>query len=117
MEKNAQKYLVVVLAGMALSGCMNMPTPPAQITSAYVSPIKYDSLECPRLAAELASLARRENQLVAAQAQRIKTSEVQAFWYGYGQGDGVEASELANVRGEHEAVLHQMAVKSCGNVK
>jgi len=59
------------------------------------------------------SLARRENQLVTAQEQRYKTSETQAFWWGFGQGDGVEASELANVRGEKEAVRKAMDVKGC----
>jgi hypothetical protein len=98
---------------VALSGCMNMPTPTAQITGAYVSPLKYDGVDCARLSAELASLSRRENQLVSAQTQRIKTSETQAFWYGYGQGDGLEASELANVRGEREAVRTAMETKAC----
>jgi len=98
---------------VALSGCMNMPTPTAQITGAYVSPLKYDGADCARLSAELASLSRRENQLVSAQTQRIKTSETQAFWYGYGQGDGIEASELANVRGEREAVRSAMETKTC----
>jgi hypothetical protein len=109
-----QKTLVVAaMLGIALSGCMNMPTPPVQITGAYVSPLKYEGFECSRLSAELASLSRRENQLVTAQSQRIKTSETQAFWYGYGQGDGIEASELANVRGEREAVRHAMETKAC----
>lgn len=98
---------------IALSGCMNMPTPPAQITGAYVSPLRYGGLDCARLAVELASLSRRENQLVTAQNQRIKTSEIQAFWFGFGQGDGIEASELANVRGEREAVRSAMDVKGC----
>jgi hypothetical protein len=66
------------------------------------------------LSAELSSLARRENQLVVAQEQRIKTSNMQAFWWGFGQGDGVEASELANVRGEKEAVRTAIDVKQCG---
>ena len=66
-----------------------------------------------RLSAELDSLTRRENQLAVAQEQRVKNSEVQAFWYGYGQGDGMEASELANVRGEREAVRKAMVTKSC----
>lgn len=96
-----------------LSGCMNMPTPPAQITGAYVSGIKYENYECPRLSSELGSLSRRENQLVVAQEQRVKTSNVQAFWLGYGQGDGIEASELANVRGEREAVRSALDAKSC----
>lgn len=99
-----------------LSGCMNMPTPTAQITGAYVSPLKYEAYDCNRLSAELASLSRRENQLAIAQQQRIKTSEIQAFWYGYGQGDGIEASELANVRGEREAVRGAMEAKFCKEI-
>lgn len=96
-----------------LSSCMNMPTPPSQITSAYTSGLNYKSFTCEELAAEMASLARRENQLVVAQEQRIKTSKVQAFWWGYGQGDGVEASELANVKGEKEAVRKAMESNGC----
>lgn len=41
--------------------------------------------------------------LAIAQEQRLKSSPVQAFWPGYGQEDGIEAAELANVRGEKEA--------------
>lgn len=51
--------------------------------------------------------------MITAQNQRVKTSETQAFWYGYGQGDGIEASELASVRGEKEAVRTAMESKSC----
>lgn len=107
------KYALTSLAALCLSGCMNMPTPTSQITGAYVSPLKYEGADCKTLVAEMSGLSRRENQLVAAQAQRIKTSETQAFWYGYGQGDGIEAAELANVRGEREAVVTAMEKKSC----
>ena len=110
MKKKSQ---LAVLALVSLSGCMNMPTNPAQITGAYVSGIKYENFDCSRLSTELGSLSRRENQLVSAQQQRIKTSETQAFWYGYGQGDGIEASELANVRGEREAVRSALDAKAC----
>ncbi|MDR0577998.1 MAG: hypothetical protein LBI87_10815 [Candidatus Accumulibacter sp.] len=98
---------------LLVSGCMNMPTPPSQITGAYISHLRYEGIECSRLSAELSSLSRRENQLVSAQEQRIKTSETQAFWYGHGQGDGIEASELATVRGEREAIRRAMEIKSC----
>lgn len=93
-----------------------MPSEPSQITGAYTSSLNYEGFDCDRLAAELSSLSRRENQLVSAQNQRIKTSKVQAFWFGYGTGDGIEASELANVRGEREAVRSAMDVKSCGSL-
>ena len=114
------KIQVVVSIGtcaIALSGCMNMPTPTAQITGSYASGLKYEDHPCARLAVEVDSLARRENQLVVAQEQRIKSSNVQAFWWGYGQGDGIEASELANVRGEKEAVRKAMDLKQCSHPK
>jgi len=90
---------------------MNMPTQPSQITGTYNSGLKYEEFNHDRLAKELDSLKRREAQLVLAQEQRVKTSQMQAFWWGFGQGDGIEASELANVRGEIEAVQHAMELK------
>jgi hypothetical protein len=99
-----------------LAGCMNMPTPTSQITGSYTSGLKYENFDCARLSTELDSLARRENQLVIAQEQRIKTSQIQAFWWGYGQGDGIEASELANVRGEKESIRNAVEAMGCGQV-
>jgi len=113
MAKNAMLTFAAILASIALTGCMNMPTPSSQITGSYTSSLKYENFDCQRLAVELNALARREDQLTTAQEQRVKTSQTQAFWWGYGQGDGIEASELANVRGEKEAVRHAMEVKGC----
>lgn len=113
MQNKLKIVFFVVFMAALFTGCMNMPTKPSQITGSYVSGFRYEEFDCPHLSAELNSLARRENQLVIAQEQRIKTSEVQAIWYGYGQGDGIEASELANVRGEKEAVRNIMEAKSC----
>ena len=107
------KRIFAITLLISLAGCMNMPTPPSQITGSYTSGLKYDDFECKKLIPEEDSLARRENQLVIAQEQRIKTSQTQAFWYGVGQGDGIEASELANVRGEKEAVRKAMVAKGC----
>lgn len=108
----------IILVGAAigpisLAGCINMPTPASQITGSYTSGLRYEEFECSKLSVELDSLARRENQLVVAQEQRVKSSQMQAFWWGFGQGDGMEASELANVRGEKEAVRKAIALKSC----
>lgn len=90
-----------------------MPTPSAQITGSYTSDLKYEQHPCDRLAIEIDSLTDRENQLARAQEKRIKTSNVQAFWLGYGQGDGIEASELATVRGEKRAVRKALDIKKC----
>ncbi len=110
-----KRALIVASTVLVVAGCMNMPTPPSQITGAYVSPLKYNEFDCKQLSTELSSLSRRENILTSAQEQRINTSETQAFWYGYGQGDGIEASELASVRGEREAVRTAIESKSCSS--
>lgn len=109
-----KKIAITTLGAAAVTGCMNMPTPSAQITGAYTSGLRYETFDCSKLTAESDSLSRRESQLVFAQEQRIKSSQVQAFWRGVGQGDGIEASELANVRGEKEAVRTAIEGKGCG---
>lgn len=85
-----------------------MPTPESQITGTYVSPLKYKKYGDDDLVAEINSLTRREAQLKVAQTQRTKTSTTKAFWYGFGDGDGIEASELANVRGSIEAARREL---------
>ena len=110
------KTLAVSIACLFLpTACMNLATQPSQITGSYTSSAKYADYDCPQLGVEINSLARRENQLVIAQEQRRKTGKVQALWYGFGNGDGVEASELANVKGEKEAVRRSMDMKHCGS--
>lgn len=99
---------------VSLTGCMNLATKPAEITGSYTSDLRYQDYNCEQLGHEVNSLARRENQLVTAQEQRRKSGKVQAFWLGYGTGDGIEAAELANVRGEKEAARKAMDLKNCG---
>jgi hypothetical protein len=110
----ARTIVVAACGAVALCGCLNMPTPTNQITGAYVSTLNYEQFDCNRLVVEQDSLSRRESGLAAAQEQRVKTSQMQAFWFGFGQGDSVEATELARVRGEKEAVLKAKATKGCG---
>lgn len=105
------KHAIILL--FLLTGCMNMPTPTAQITGAHSSGAEYENLDCKRLAKEFDSITRRENQLAIAQEQRIKSSQMQAFWWGFGQGDGIEASELINVRGAKESIISTMSKKNC----
>lgn len=107
------KVLGSFIIPFVVIGCTNMPTQPSQITGSYKSGLQYETYKCDRLAIELNNLARREDKLVAAQNQRIKTSNMQAFWFGYGQGDGIEAAELASVRGERGAVRKALDVKKC----
>ena len=107
------KTIAALSATFALTGCLNVGTPPSQITGAYVSPLKYDGSTCEQLVVESSSLARRYNVLTAAQEQRVSSNKTTAFWLGSGNGDGIEASELATVRGETEAVRTAMETKDC----
>ena len=100
--------LLVMALAVISSGCLNMPTQESQITASYVSPLKYKKYSDDDLTAEINSLSRREAQLKVAQVQRVKTSRTKAFWYGFGDGDGIEASELANIRGSIEAARREM---------
>lgn len=114
MKKSAFALLSVLL----FSGCMfNMPTPSEQITGTYTSGLRYTDYNCPILSIEFDSLIRREKQLVIAQDQRMNTSQLQAFFTGYGLGDGIEASELANIRGEKEALLTAIRKKGCEDLQ
>lgn len=106
------KSIFVFLNLLLLASC-NMPTPAAQITGSYTSGLKYENYDCGRLAVETNALARREDQLTIAQEGRRKSSLVQALLLGFGTGDGVEASELAIVKGEKEAVRKAMDIKNC----
>ena len=107
---------VLVIAQLALlAGCAatNMPTPPSQIIGSYTSGLKYENVHCSHLTTELDYLVQRENQLGIAQEERIKESKNHALWYGFGLGDGIEALQLANVRGEKEAVRRAIEAKGC----
>lgn len=110
---NYRIAITAAVASVAMTGCMNLATKPSEITGSYTSDVKYQDYTCQQLGIEVNSLARREDQLATAQEQRRKSGKVQAFWIGYGNGDGIEASELANIRGEKEAVRRALDTKSC----
>ncbi len=103
----------LMISTLGVGGCMNMPTKPVRITGIPVSGASYKGWDCEQLLHEHDHLTEREGTLVLAQEQRVKTSETQAFWFGYGQGDGIEAAELARVRGELSAVEKLIAANGC----
>jgi hypothetical protein len=106
--------VAAIIAVLALGGCINMSTPPAEITATPVSAQKYENHTCAQLIDELGTIAKRERTLVEAQDRRVKASNVQALVINVGQGDGAAAADLAQVRGEREAVRNTMIAKQCG---
>jgi hypothetical protein len=114
MTYKTAKALAPVISSLLLSGCINMSTPPSEITSSSNTEHNYEEYTCSRLIDELGSLARSETQLVAAQERRVKMSNAQALVIGIEQGDGAEATDLATVRGKRQSVREAMVAKQCG---
>lgn len=102
-----------VVVVLMLSACANAPTPSSQVAASRGSGLNYDDYTCAHLTAEMESLVRRELALIGAQERRIRASSVQATVLGVGQGDGAEATELANVRGDENAVSKAREAKKC----
>ena len=105
--------LLTVISSLLASCSVNAPTPSSQITAAPVSELKYADYTCASLTTVLESLAQRSLDLTRAQEKRIKSSDVQGTILGVGQGDGAEASELSQVRGEQAAASKVFNAKRC----
>lgn len=113
MIKILQLAALTVVISVFFTGCVTMPTPASKVTGSYTSELKYESFDCSKLYVELDSLTKQESRLAVAQEQRRKTSQIQAFWTGYGPPDGIEAYRLAKVRGEKDAVRRAMEARKC----
>lgn len=96
-----------------LAGCYTPTTPPAEVRPTYVPAVRYEPVPCDRLAAEVAVLSKREAELIVAQQDRLDRSFVQQIFFAPGLGDGLEASELASVRGELTAIRSAQTSKGC----
>jgi len=114
------KHLVfsVVIAVVA-SGCA---TNPNKISAAYVSPARYKDWKCDEIDVERAHIEDRCNVLYA---QLNKDAKGDAWQMGIGAvlfwpallalegGDGPEATEYAQLKGEYEALRKTSVSKRC----
>ena len=107
------RFLTILPIISLLTGCMNMPTPPIEITATYVTPVTYETMTCKQLFITMNALKEQETNLVFAQTQRIKDSKVQAFWWGTGKGDGIAAPEIAQTKGKIVAVEKAVKKNNC----
>jgi outer membrane PBP1 activator LpoA protein len=102
-----------VIASLVLCACANAPTPSSKIAAAPGSALKYSDYTCAQLSTEMESLVRHELVLIKAHEQRVKSSNAQELILGVGQGDGPEATALANVRGDQQSAQKAMDAKKC----
>jgi uncharacterized protein YcfL len=114
-----RKSVVAVLAALLLAGCASSA---ADVAPAYVSPIQYQTFTCPQLAAEAQRVSAAAVAASGAQdSQRTKdalatTAAVIVFWPAafFVQGDKQNAAQLAQLKGQMDAIQQESIAKNCG---
>ncbi len=108
-----------VLAALFMAGCASKS---ADIAPAYVSPLQYQSLTCPQLTAEAqrvsaaAAAAAGQQDSQATKDAVATTVGVIIVWPALFliQGDKQNAAQLAQLKGEMDAIEQMSIQKNCG---
>jgi len=111
----------VVIPGIALLlvGCASKAE---DVTPTYVSPVQYQAFTCPQLAAEAQRVSAAAAAAAGAQdSQHTKdavatTAAVIIFWPAafLVQGDKNNAAQLAQLKGQMDAIQQESIIKNCG---
>ena len=112
--------LALLVSPLILTACA---TSPEDISAAYVSPLKYQKYDCDQLALELDYVGQRTNRLFKSLEDEADSDAWQMgvgmiiFWpalFALEGGDGPEATEYAQLKGEFEALRTMAVQKKCG---
>jgi len=113
------RTIVLFGAAVLIAGCASKSS---EITPAYVSPIMYQNHNCPQLAMEAQGISQRAAAVAGAQDQKRTNDQIATgvaivvFWpaaFLVG-GDGPQAAELANLKGQMVAIEQASIQKKCG---
>ena len=113
--------VIAVSLSIALMGCA---TASKDVTTSYISPMQYQSLDCDQLAAESQRIQVRVGQLggrldeAASNDKAIVGVGMILFWpalFALG-GTKQQEAEYARVKGEYEAVQQSSVLKKCSGV-
>ena len=111
-------FLVIVLALIFGSGCAKKPE---KIAAASVSPLQYKDYDCDQIAQEMDRVGKRTTDLYYS---IDKTAKKDAWMMGIGmvvfwptlfliEGNGPEANEYAQLKGQYEALQQAAIQKKC----
>ncbi|MEP6828314.1 MAG: hypothetical protein ABJA10_09600 [Aestuariivirga sp.] len=101
------------------AGCASKSS---EIAPSYVSPVGYQAYSCEQLGQEAQTVSRRA-AIASGQQDKIRTDDtvkttvgVIIFWplLLFNKGDGQQAAELANLKGQMQAIQDESVVKNCG---
>lgn len=114
------RIICLVFAVSLLVGCA---TNPDKIGAAYVSPLKYKDYDCSQIAMEMDFVGQRTIELYTRLKKEARKDSTQMgiglvlFWpalFLLEGGDGHEAGEFAQLKGEFEALHGTSVQKECG---
>jgi hypothetical protein len=111
--------LLLLAAGIALSGCASKS---ADIAPAYISPVGYQSYSCQQLQQEAQGVSQRAAIASGQQDRAHRNDAVKTtigaviFWpvLLFNEGDGAKANEVANLKGQMNAIQQAAVQKNCG---
>jgi hypothetical protein len=111
---------IFILVLFTIVGCASNPN---DIHAAYVSPLKYKDYTCDQLAMEMDHVANRTTRLNSSLQKKRSGDNWQMgvglvlFWpalFALEGGDGAEAAEFSQLKGEFEALRGASVKKNCG---
>ena len=113
------RFTVFAAAVFILGSCASNPD---NIDAAYVSPLKYATYDCGQIGQELGYVGQRTNVLYQNLKEKRRGDNWQMgvglilFWptlFALEGGDGSDATEYAQLKGEYEALRQNSTQKRC----
>lgn len=114
-----KRTVALAVASVLLASCA---TNPDKIDAAYVSPLKYQNYDCQQIGMEMDYIGNRTTKLYQRMKSERKKDNWQMgvglilFWpalFALEGGDGPEASEYAQLKGDFEALRQASVQKKC----
>ena len=111
--------IATLLVMTLITACASSPK---KISTAYVSPLKYKDYDCDQIAMEMDHVGRRTTELFHSLKKDAKADKWQMgiglilFWptlFLLEGGDGPEATEYAQLKGEYNALREVAVSKKC----
>ncbi|OGT89133.1 MAG: metal ABC transporter ATP-binding protein [Gammaproteobacteria bacterium RIFOXYA12_FULL_61_12] len=116
--KRTVKTLVAAIT-LILGACASQPE---KMAASYVSPLKYKDYDCNQISMEMDQVSHKTVTLYQALKKKADNDSTQMgvglvlFWpalFFLEGGDGPEAVEYSNLKGEFEALRKAASVKEC----
>ena len=112
-------FLAATLSASLLSGCASSPD---DMQAAYVSPLKYKDYDCDQIAMEMDHIGYETTKLYTSLKKKAGDDAAQMgvglvlFWpalFFLEGGDGPEAAQYSQMKGEYEALRKVSVQKKC----